>query len=249
MSCPQRASSVRLAMRVLRWFRQRFGTLDLLGEYFAAAAQQMQDILWGALLPFVAWGIWFIVSTPPTWINVAAVGLALFMAGYYVWRADHIRLEPNLHITQAVQDEWTVGEVPEAQRRAILWYFDVRNTSEGSTVVGINVQLNQIEPAVDDLDWLPVHLQIKHDNPARAEDHLLAFDLNPGGIKNVDFISAFVGDNYFEIRHILPARINRRVNNGRYRIQVMVTARNFAPLYKWFDVWTDEGGVLQCRME
>ena len=58
----------------------------------------MQNVLWGALLPFLVWGIWFIVSSPPLWINITAVGLALFLAGYYVWRADHIQLIPGVRI-------------------------------------------------------------------------------------------------------------------------------------------------------
>jgi len=71
-----------------------------LPEYFTAAASQMQNILWGALLPFVAWGIWFIVSNPPMWINATAIGLALFLAGYYVWRADHVRLLPKFEVSE-----------------------------------------------------------------------------------------------------------------------------------------------------
>jgi hypothetical protein len=84
--------------RIFKWLNKRFGTLDLLPEYFTAAGRRMQDVLWGALLPFVVWGIWFIVSTPPTWVNVTAVGIALFLAGYYVWRADHGRLIPGMNV-------------------------------------------------------------------------------------------------------------------------------------------------------
>jgi hypothetical protein len=235
--------------RFIRWLNKRFGTFDLLPEYFTAAASQMQNILWGALLPFVAWGIWFVLGNPPMWVNATAIGLALFLAGYYVWRADHIRLEPKVEIAQVVSDEWIAGGVPEALRRAILWYFPVTNKSDGTTITGVNVQLNQIEPAVDNLDWLPVHLHIKHDNPIRAEDLIRTFDLSPGDTKNVDFVAGLVGDNHFEIRHILPNHINHSVNSGRYRIQVMVTAQNFAPLFKWFEVWIDNNGVLQCRVE
>jgi hypothetical protein len=82
--------------RIFTWLNKRFRTFDLLPEYFTAAGSQMQDILWGALLPFLAWGIWFVLGNPPMWVNATAIGLALFMAGYYVWRADHVRLLPQL---------------------------------------------------------------------------------------------------------------------------------------------------------
>jgi hypothetical protein len=49
----------------------------------------------------VLWGIYFIVGNPRAWINWAAVILALFVAGYYIWRADHLRLMPKLKITEA----------------------------------------------------------------------------------------------------------------------------------------------------
>jgi len=91
--------------RFFKWLSRRFGTFDLLPEYFTAAGRRMQDILWGALLPFLAWGIWFIVSTPPIWINVTAVGFALFMAGYYVWRADHVRIIPKMRLQDVINLE------------------------------------------------------------------------------------------------------------------------------------------------
>ncbi|MGB6715479.1 MAG: hypothetical protein WBE47_00865 [Candidatus Acidiferrales bacterium] len=104
--------------RISRWFNRQFGTFDLLPQYFAAAAGAMQDVLWGALLPFVAWGIWFIVSNPPTWVNVTAVGIALFLAGYYVWRADHVRLMPKLGLNAPVIVDTTTN-VAQLSRRFV----------------------------------------------------------------------------------------------------------------------------------
>ncbi len=92
--------SPRIDMRVLRWFKRQFKSFDLLPQYVTAAGNQLQNILWGALLPFLVWGIWFIVANPPTWVNVTAVVAALFMAGYYVWRADHVRLMPKFEIRE-----------------------------------------------------------------------------------------------------------------------------------------------------
>jgi hypothetical protein len=221
---------------------------SLLWEYVVAFKNTFWEIFWGAGVLGIIFGIYTLYRSPSLpWLLCYLLAVS-FMTGYLLWRTDHVRLEPRVSIVQVVQDEWMVGGVPEAQHQAILWYFSVKNASDGSTVTGINVQLNRIEPPVYNLDWLPVHLHIKHDNPARAENHLLAFDLNPGGCKNVDFVSAFVGDGHFEIRHILPAHINHGVRNGRYRVQVMVTANNLAPLFRWFEVWTDDNRVLQCRM-
>jgi len=202
---------------LFKWINKRFGTFDLLPEYFTAAGRRMQDVLWGALLPFLAWGLWFIVSTPPTWINVTAVGLALFMAGYYVWRADHIRLIPRLDVTRVLPYSFTDLS---SQKPAVLYAFEVANRSETESIQEIHVQLAEIVPAVSQLSFLPVPLRQKHDNvfPTHAAKH---FDLNPGQLKHIDLISAFVGGDQIAIYHLVAGVQNvmdgtehRRLSNG-----------------------------------
>jgi hypothetical protein len=87
--------------RLFRWFRSRFHTFDLLPEYFTAATQRAVDILWGVALPFLVWMAYSLFKTPAPWINWLAMVAALFLAGYYVWRADHVRLLPKLEISEA----------------------------------------------------------------------------------------------------------------------------------------------------
>ena len=207
--------------RFIRWLNKRFGTFDLLPEYFTAAASQMQNILWGALLPFLAWGIWFIVSTPPTWVNLLAVGFALFLAGYYVWRADHLRLLQKIEITRLRVQSWVVDG-----REGRAHYFEVLNTSEALSIHGIRVELEAMKPEVDNLDWLPVPLQQKHDNPPHGIPHARTFDLNPGEHKDIDLVSSFTGDKFFTIHHIVGHGVNQRVPaSGKHLLKVLVTAQ------------------------
>jgi hypothetical protein len=105
--------------RLLAWIYKRFGTFDLLPQYFMAAGQQIQNVLWGALLPFLIWGIWFIVSNPPAWVNVTAVGVALFLAGYFVWKADHVRLIPKLGVGDDIDMKFTGIGVPDKKKRTV----------------------------------------------------------------------------------------------------------------------------------
>ena len=60
----------------------------------------------------VIWGMHFTVgiATPPVWLNWTAVVVALFVAGYYTWRVDHIRLIPKLAVR-----EWHFQETPITQ--------------------------------------------------------------------------------------------------------------------------------------
>jgi hypothetical protein len=94
-------------MALFRLLRERFRTFDLLPQYFTAAAERFQDILWGAGLPAIVWLIWSMVGTPPRWVNWVVVLCVLFTSGYYVWRADHVRLLPKFDIR-----DWHIEETP-----------------------------------------------------------------------------------------------------------------------------------------
>jgi hypothetical protein len=56
-------------MGILRWLKRRFGTFDLLPQYFKAAHPQFLDILWGigvgAAVPYVIFGLYSLFKTPP----------------------------------------------------------------------------------------------------------------------------------------------------------------------------------------
>jgi hypothetical protein len=80
--------------------RRRDLSLSLLPGYFGKVATTWQGILWGGSVLFVIWGIHFIVGNPPTWVNWTAILAALFLAGYYVWRNDHIRLLPKFSVRE-----------------------------------------------------------------------------------------------------------------------------------------------------
>jgi hypothetical protein len=93
--------------KFLNWFAERIGELDLLRDYFASIAAHWQAVLWGAGVPAVIWGIWFIVGAPPSWVNWTAVLVALFLANYYVWRADHVRLIPKFGVPEVIKFQST----------------------------------------------------------------------------------------------------------------------------------------------
>jgi hypothetical protein len=82
--------------RIAKFFKKRWNTYAFLREYFHAIGQEWQDLLWGPGVLAVLWGIWFLVGSPPTSVNWMAIVVALFLAGYYVWRAEHVRLLPGL---------------------------------------------------------------------------------------------------------------------------------------------------------
>ena len=233
--------------RIFKWLNKRFGTFDLLPKYFTAAAGAMQNILWGALLPFLAWGIWFIVSSPPTWVNVTAIGVALFLAGYYVWRADHVRLQQKIVVTRVIPQKWE-HEQNNVVGLATAYYFEIVNTSEAVSIKGASAKLAEIRPAVANFEWLPVPLLQKHDNPFPGIPHAKTFQLNPGEPVHIDLVSAFQCEEHINVRHIVQM-VNTLIPAGRYELKVMITAEDMPVLCQWFNVWVDNLGVLQCEMK
>jgi hypothetical protein len=77
---------------------QRLRIFNLFREYLRAIGQHWQEILGSASVPLLIWTVWFIVGNPPSWINWTFIVLTMLVAGYFVWRADHIRLIPKLKI-------------------------------------------------------------------------------------------------------------------------------------------------------
>jgi len=82
-------------------FRRRYQELDLLPEYSRLLFTRWQALLWGGSVLAVLWGVHFILAEWPSWINWTAITVALFFAGFYTWRADHVRLIPRLAVEKA----------------------------------------------------------------------------------------------------------------------------------------------------
>ena len=85
-------------MRNLLQRFKRFRKEHLLFQYFTLVFTRWQAVLWGGSVLAVAFGWHFVTADWPYPVKVTACVVALFFAGYYVWRADHIRLIPKLEV-------------------------------------------------------------------------------------------------------------------------------------------------------
>jgi len=241
-------------MRFWRWLKRRVSTFDYFWDYIEAAYGHFNDIFWGVAVTGVIFaipfGIYAVVSQfkqPPSWLNWLAVISAVLLAGYYVWRADHVRLIRRLSISRVIPQTWR-----DARGECIAYYLEVLNESEGDTVCKITAAFNAIEPPVQNLGWLPVLLWQKHDNPIPGIPHIPAreFHLNPRGIKHIDFVSSWQGHNHFTVHQIAVPNIHVPIAQGfNYRLQVVITAENMPSISQWFEVWMNEEDILQCKME
>jgi hypothetical protein len=227
------------------------GLDKLLWAYWLAFKEEAWEIFWGPTLLGIVFGIGTLWYSPARMWFIAYVLVVVFLTGYYLWRDNHIRLEQKLEITRVHTQEWMIPQgSANAGHLARAYYFEVLNLSEGATIESVSVQLKSMIPGVSNLDWLPIHLRLKHDNPTDGKSFSRSFDLNPREPRNIDFVAALEGDNRFSISHV-AGWANDKVpfDTDGNRLQVMVTAKHTPILLVWFKVWRNEFGLIQCEIE
>lgn len=85
--------------RIGHAIKNKLGTLRELPDYFAAVRIEWVNVAWGVGVPAVAFILLWsldVIESPKT-IAYFFVW-ALFMAGYYLWRANYVRLLPKFEI-------------------------------------------------------------------------------------------------------------------------------------------------------
>jgi hypothetical protein len=219
--------------RISHWTRTRLRKLafDLLPEYFPAIAKRWQELLWGESLLAVLWGIYFIVGTPPAWVNWMAIIIALFIAGYYAWRADHSRLKPKFKVEEIRFQKTPIsGGGPNA---AAIYVQLVPTCLTDAPVYECQGHLLQVcRWSSNKNDWEPtemnepVHLAWSHGDGS-------PITLQPGVPRRLNvFYMCNVGE-----RRIMPAidYIPLRAQSvfavdDTFRFDIKVTARDCAPV-------------------
>jgi hypothetical protein len=230
------------------WLKGRFRTFDFLPEYFEAMRLQFSDVFWGvgvgAGVPYIIYAIYSQFASPTPLVNWVAIIGAVFLAGYYLWRADHVRLQKKIEVTNVRTHSWT------HRGGGTQYYFGVINKSEAETIHDVRVQLMEIIPEIENHDWLPIPLHLQHDNPLSGV-LTQSFDLHPREPRNIDLFTtsnstgnriAQVAPSVSEVQLFVPI-------SERCRFRVMVNAEHVPVLYAWFAAWIDEGGVFKCEME
>jgi hypothetical protein len=133
----------------------------LLWEYWLAVKEEAWATAWGAGLTGTPIAI-ITLYLVPSWKALGWIAAwCLFVAGYYVWRADHIRLQQKLEVRKVRSHTWPHRDGGVGTQ----YYFAVINESEAATIHNVRVQLMEIIPEVENRDWLPIPLHFKHDNP------------------------------------------------------------------------------------
>ena len=214
--------------------------------YWLAVKEEAWAIAWGAGLTGTPIAI-ITLYLSPSWKALGwTVAWCFLVAGYYVWRVNYVRLQQKLEMTKVRTHTWP----HPSGGLGTQYYFGVVNESEAVTIRDIRVQLMEIIPEIKNLDWLPIPLHLKHDNPPSGV-FTQSFDLHPKEPRNIDlFTTADATENSVAHFALSVSGVDFRVPiTNRCRFRLMVNAKDVPVLFIWFALWMDESGTLQCEME
>jgi hypothetical protein len=236
------------AMVITAW------TLLSLADFIMGKMSPDRKAVWDAMwiTPKWGWKVWIIGLLVITVLMLFEGSYRLQHATIKAARLKQQELEAKLTPSLYIEEEpllqtWTItpSGVP-----ARSYYIGVKNTSVATTIEHVKARLTRIEPMVTNLEWLPIALHIKHDNPILFGDPTFTpafeFTLNPGDMVHVDLVSAMQHSPTITVEHVVP-NINKSMPPGRYKLTILVTGHNVPPVERLFEVFLDEDGMLQCN--
>lgn len=140
---------------ILKWLKGRFRSFDYLPEYFHAVRLHFLDVTWGigvgAVVPYMIYGLYSLFKTPPPLVNWLALVGALFLAGYYLWRADHVRLIPRIEVSCAAHLQET--PVIQSHERRVYVQIEPRCMTDSPVVECSGHLLRVYNRWTDTDDW------------------------------------------------------------------------------------------------
>lgn len=187
------------------------------------------------------------------WVSTAAAVWALFVAQYDAWRGERTRAEnaekrltPRLKIGMPQQHFWGLEE--NRGSTGTGYYFQVTNLSESDTLESVKAHIISIEPNEIKTLTLPLTMHIKDMDYETAETFLhpkaiVGFDIATGPDHNINsqqpiLIPCIVAGDRGITKSV-------EIPHGRYRVRVMVSAKNCTREDAEFDLWI-ENNFLRC---
>ena len=125
------------------------------------------------------------------------------------------------------------------------YYFQVTNLSDAESLESVKAQLISIDP--DEVKVLPLPLHIRHKDWRTIEA-----SINPGSSEGFDIVTG-PDHNTTSQGVVIPCIVEgdrgfvnvARIPNARYRLRIMITARNCPPEFLNLELWV-ENNFLRC---
>jgi hypothetical protein len=211
-----------------RWFRRRLHTFDLLPDYFTAIAQRWQDVLWGASVPAVMFLLWWALGSPPNWALILIFVVTMFVAGYYVWRMDHLRLMPRLTITEALtQHTPTSGPAGPGSALYIQVVPKCLSDAQVEECIGHLLSVKRLH----DSDWQPTEINepllLKWSN----DDDCLPKTIYPNVPRRLNVFAIHSNQQFMMCTNVMPLRGTGTLNTtDTFRFHIKLTAKDCEPV-------------------
>jgi len=201
-------------------------------DYFSAIARRWGDLLFGesilAVVFLVAWG--FDKLSPN---GLAAIFIvAMFIAGYYTWRADHVRLLPRLEVERAPMVQWSPTVNPQNQPTGYsVNYQLVVNCSTDAVVKNCRGHLLKVLKLAADGSFEPTPINEALGIQWTADNQTLPRTMYPGVPQRLNLFFAHSDGNTVLSTIPLPMRAVTVLNrDDLFRFFVRITADDCAPI-------------------
>ena len=140
-------------------FRQGFRAfregLDwrLIRDYWKAVREHAWETFWGAGVPGIAFTIYTLWHAPARPYIPWAVAWAMLVAGYFIWRADHVRLIPKLIIGDIHMIYTSMG-IPIHKARFVQFWVSCATEGALENCRGKLLRISRW----NDGQWEPTHI-------------------------------------------------------------------------------------------
>src|SRR5438105_335018 len=99
---------------------------NLIRDYWRAVREHAWELFWGGGVPGIVFTTYTLYYAPARPYIPWAVAWAILVAGYYIWRADHVRLQKKLSIGKVSIQEWTIAQGSvNSGHFAKAYYFEI----------------------------------------------------------------------------------------------------------------------------
>jgi len=218
--------------RILRWLKRQIGTFDLLPKYFGATRGHFADIFWGVgvgvAVPYLVFWVYSLFRNPTASADWFAILGAVFLAGYYVWRADHIRLIPKLELG-SLRTVPTPTFTPGIDRQFVQLLVKCR--TEGSILDCKGQLLRVMKWSTRGNDWQPTQIDEVVDLLWSNLD-LDSITIEFGADRNLNVFFAQTDWRILPRVNQIPLRsILNYAPGDIFRFDVRVSARDCPPEY------------------
>jgi hypothetical protein len=176
------------------------------------------------------------------WYTVALL-VAVIGAQFWHGLMQFEKMRPRFEIRQPQQHFW--GKAEQRGSTGTGWYFEVFNPSVSESLECVRGELISMEPEPDSMyGILPFPLHIRHLNYCIAETVInprcyRRFDLATGPAHNADpqrviVIPGIIGGDRGYVTNGI------QIPFGRYRLHVLISARNRSSVPVSYDLWVEE---------